>query len=154
MYCQDSVLHEEITAFLESCRTLIIATLATDADFPDASYAPYVAHEGDFFVLISQLAAHTRNLLAKPACHVLFIADEHGSTNLFARKRMSFRCQAREMPREHPDAEAIINQMQKRFGPIVGMIRGLGDFRLIQLEPDQGLFVKGFGQAFKTIASK
>lgn len=58
------------------------------------------------------------------------------------------------MPREHPDAEAIINQMQKRFGPIVGMIRGLGDFRLIQLEPDQGLFVKGFGQAFKTIASK
>ena len=154
MFSEDTALHEEITAFLANCRTLVLATSAIDADFPDASYAPYVTHQGDFFILISQLATHTRNLLAKPACHVLFIADEQGTANIFARKRVSFRCQASEMPREHLEAEPIIDQMQDRFGPIVGMIRGLGDFRLIQLKPDQGLFVKGFGQAFKTVASK
>lgn len=153
MFSQDRLLHDEMELFLKDCRTLILATSAVDADFPDASYAPYVSSRGRFYILVSELAAHTRNLLAKASCHVLFIADENGSVNLFARKRLSFRCQAHVMSREHPEAESMIDLMQARFGPIVGMIRGLGDFRLIQLVPSEGLFVRGFGQAIKTVAS-
>jgi len=38
--------------------------------------------------------------------------------------------------------------MEARFGNVVGLLRGLGDFVMFRLVPQSGRFVMGFGQAF------
>jgi heme iron utilization protein len=148
MYSNDQALHQEIQEHLVKVKTLVIATRDAKSHDPDASYAPYVEHEGRFYILISTLAAHTRNLLAYDRCHVLFIADEQNSPNLFARKRVSFRCTSEAIDRSQSHGVKVIALLRDRLGPVVDMLASLGDFHLIQLTPESGTYVKGFGQAF------
>ena len=42
----------------------------------------------------------------------------------------------------------LLDRMQARFGEVMGVLRGLGDFVLFRLKPQTGRFVMGFGQAF------
>ncbi len=39
--------------------------------------------------------------------------------------------------------------MKQRFGDIIDGLSSLEDFKMFRLKPIQGLFVKGFGQAFQ-----
>jgi putative heme iron utilization protein len=78
----------------------------------------------------------------------MFLADERESVNPFARKRVSYQCVATEVLREEEGASQILDAMTDKFGPTIVMLRQLPDFRLIELYPQEGLFVRGFGQAF------
>lgn len=42
-----------------------------------------------------------------------------------------------------------VEGLRGRFGDIIDGLSGLEDFVLFRLAPTQGLFVKGFGQAFQ-----
>jgi putative heme iron utilization protein len=136
----------ELREFVGRSKTVILGTLSSQGQ-PNASYAPFVESNGDFFILISQLAKHTANILATARCHVMFIADEKESVNVFARKRLSYDCDVHEMPRQTPESQALIDAMKERFGPTIDMLASLPDFRLIRLHPTTGVWVRGFAQA-------
>jgi hypothetical protein len=140
-------LNDEVRRMRESKRTLILGTVSSDG-WPDASYAPYVESEGAFFVFVSRLAKHTGNLLESQRCHVLFIEDEQETTNLFARRRLSYHCQVSDLDRDSPEGIARLEEFLSEFGPVVNMLRSLPDFHLLKLQPIRGSFVRGFGQAF------
>jgi hypothetical protein len=43
----------------------------------------------------------------------------------------------------------VMSHFKRKFGKVFDMIRPLPDFGLFRLIPDDGLYVRGFGQAFE-----
>ena len=143
----DAVVREAV-AFQSSFRSLVMAT--TDgAGHPHVSYAVYAtdAH-GVFYVYISALAAHTRNLMERPLASIMFIEDESQAANPFARKRLTIDCRAELIPRDSPCGYEVLDWFAQRHGPIVAVLRELPDFQLYRLVPARAVYVRGFGQAF------
>ena len=86
--------NENLTCMAADCRkliaskmTLLLSTASTES-VPEISYAPYVQDRaGDFYIYVSELAAHTANLITNRQASILFIHPESESANLFARER-------------------------------------------------------------------
>lgn len=145
-------LSEECRQLMGGSRTLILATTSEDG-MPDASVVPYLMSGGGFVIFVSELAKHTANLLRKGSlgkvrCSVLFLEDERQATNVFARKRLVIACDVWKLERSELDSGRLLEGMEAKFGPVVGMLRQLPDFHLLRLEPVSCNYVRGFGQAF------
>ncbi|TKE96185.1 heme utilization protein HutZ [Vibrio kanaloae] len=138
----------EIKEFRQERRTLQLATVDEEGR-PNVSYAPFVQNQEGYFVLISDIARHARNLKANPQVSLMMIEDEEGSKQLYARKRLTFDAQASVVERETDLWTQVIGQMQERFGEIIDGLSQLQDFSLFTLKAENGLFVKGFGQAYQ-----
>jgi heme iron utilization protein len=133
---------------LANQQTLLLSTASTTG-LPDMSYAPFVRDEsGCFYILISDLAAHTGNLMANPHASVMFIRPESESNNLFARERVIFDCTATEIDRRNDCYSTQLMALQQQFGDIVEVLGSLSDFHLFALTPVNGRYVAGFGQAY------
>lgn len=148
----DSVQHTKRTkalrALLASQQTLLLST-ASITGVPDLGYAPYVRDEsGCFYVFISELAAHTENLLNNPRASVMFVRPESEANNLFARERAIFDCLVKEIDLSDDCYSTQLTALQNKFGEIVGVLRSLSDFHLFALAPESGRYVAGFGQAY------
>ncbi|MGD1901372.1 MAG: HugZ family protein [Geitlerinemataceae cyanobacterium] len=134
--------------FLDGISSLMLATCDASGQ-PNASYAPFVADdERNFYVYISGLSTHTKNIAETGKVSVMAIEDEATTQQIFARGRLSFECSAAELERETEEWEAIADRFHKRFGKIIDVFRPLPDFRIIKLEPSAGRFVIGFGAAY------
>ncbi|PCD89364.1 Pyridoxamine 5'-phosphate oxidase [Vibrio mediterranei] len=138
----------EIKEFRQERKTIQLATVDEEGR-PNVSYAPYVQNQDGYFVLISQIARHARNLEKNPDVSLMMIEDESDSKQLFARKRLTFDAVASIVERDTEQWQAVIAQMQDRFGEIIDGLSQLQDFILFNLKAEQGLFVKGFGQAYQ-----
>ncbi|MFO6425268.1 heme utilization protein HutZ [Motilimonas sp. KMU-193] len=138
----------EIAEFRQQCQTLQLATV-DELGQPNVSYAPFVMHDKAYYILISQIARHARNLLAQPKVSLMLIEDEAEAKSIFARKRLTFDASVQVVERDTEQWQQVIALLTERFGEIVTGLSGLEDFVLFQLTPQQGLFVKGFGQAFQ-----
>mgnify|MGYP001829130935 CR=1 FL=1 len=129
--------------------SLMLATLGADGS-PHASYAPFIRDaDGAFYIFVSDLSEHTGNLKRCPDVSILLIEDEQDARDPFARRRLSLRVRAAVVPRDDPEWVRLADAFQQRFGRIIEVFRGLGDFRLVQLRPTGGSFVIGFGRAFE-----
>ncbi|EGQ9974147.1 heme utilization protein HutZ [Vibrio vulnificus] len=141
-------LEPEIKEFRQERQTLQLATVDADGR-PNVSYAPFVQNQEGYFVLISKIARHARNLLENPQVSLMMIEDEEGAKQLFARKRLTFDAVASVIERDTQLWHQVITQMEERFGEIVSGLSQLEDFVLFNLKVERGLFVKGFGQAYQ-----
>lgn len=140
---------EEAMAFLASLKTLQMAT-ASAAGEPEASYAPFVrTGDGAFYVCVSDLSRHTGHLVATGRASVLIVEDESRAAQLFARRRLAFQCRAEPVERGAARWHGIMDLFERKFGEVAGLIRPLADFRTFALVPRRGVFVKGFGQAYR-----
>jgi len=133
-------------------QTLLLASRSPDGN-ADISYAPYVRDEDSFFVFVSELAKHTKNLLTHPHASVLFIEPETAAKNLFARQRLTLECRVREIGKSDTMYAQQLNALAQKFGEIVGVLRTLPDFHLLALTPIRGQFVAGFGKTFEVDAT-
>ncbi len=133
--------------------TLQLATVGGDG-LPHASYAPFVPGGNDFFVYVSELSEHTRNLLDTARASVLVIEDEGEAENPFARRRLVFDCRATTIARDTPLWNETLDRFEQRFGDIVQTLRGLRDFVLFRLHAESGVYVRGFGQAYRLEGEK
>ncbi|MEN9422729.1 MAG: tRNA ((37)-N6)-methyltransferase TrmO [Pseudomonadota bacterium] len=139
---------ETLGQLLESAKTLQLATLDAGGE-ASISYAPFVRDDaGNFYIFVSGLASHTQEILHHPQVAVLLITDEQDARQIFARTRATYRCVAEVVAREEAAYPLMLDKMEARFGNVVGLLRGLGDFVLFRLQPQSGRFVMGFGQAF------
>lgn len=127
-----------------------IATL-DDTGLPHASYSPFVRLQSDYYLYLSRLAAHTRNLLANPAIGLLLVEDEGGAGNIFARKRITLQGRAQRVAREETEFATALSEFRRRFGKVMELIEPLPDFYLFRVTPDSGRFVRGFGQAYELV---
>ncbi|NDJ25243.1 HugZ family protein [Nostoc sp. B(2019)] len=138
----------EYEKFTEEFQSVIISTVSAQG-IPNSSYAPYMMDDAkNIYIYVSGLASHTKNIYVNPHVSVLFIEDEAQTNQIFARRRLSFDCTAALIERETDKWNEIVEQFQERFGQIIEVLRGLGDFRIFQLTPSEGRFVIGFGAAY------
>lgn len=141
-------LQQEAASFRDGFLTVLLATVSPQGQ-PDASYAPCVVDDTQaVYVFISELAQHTKNLLAVPQASLLFIADETGSKNIFARRRLSLNCTAEVLPRDHSQWNHLLAQFEDKFGNTINLLKTLPDFHLIRFSAGQGNYVRGFAQAY------
>lgn len=139
----------EAARFRAGFRTAVLATVGADGE-PEASYAPYIADaDGRFFICVSGLARHTRNLAQTARADLLFIQDEAAAANPFARVRLSYACRAEPVARESAEWSGVMDRFEREFGNIVAVLRALPDFRVFRLAPQTGRYVRGFGQAYR-----
>ncbi len=133
---------------IQDMHSLHLATVGADS-IPHCGYTPYLFREPcSFYIFVSQLATHTRHLLANSTAAMMVIADEQSTSQIFARVRVHYECIAQRIPSDHPDYEPVLNDYQQRHGETVGLLRQLPDFVLFHLRPKNGQFVMGFGQAY------
>ena len=135
-------------SLIEEMRSLQLSTVGEDGA-PHCGYTPYLYRAPcSFYIFVSQLAAHTRNLLANKTCAIMIIADEHSSSEIFARTRANYLCETKRIAPDSPDYTLVLDDYQQRHGKTAGLLRQLPDFVLFQLHPMSGQFVMGFGQAY------
>ncbi|CAM4342043.1 heme utilization protein HutZ [Vibrio agarivorans] len=137
----------EMQEFRDTCQTLQLATIDKEQR-PTASYVPFAFTEAGFFILISDIAAHGQNLKANNNLSIMLIEDEAKAKHIFARRRLSFEAQAKQVERDTEMWAQGVDALQIKFGEIIENLSNLGDFRLYQIQPEKGRYVKGFGQAF------
>ena len=139
----------EVESFLETFQTLIMASLTPQGE-AHASTAPYVRIGNDFYILISTVAQHGRNLLSHPNVSLLFVEDESQCVQPFARKRVTIEAVASEVARDVTTYAMVIDRFCAHFEPeLVLSLTQMGDFHLFKLSPKSGSVVMGFGKAYR-----
>jgi len=133
---------------IQSQQTLLLSTVSEQGE-PESSYAPYVRdQQGVFYIFVSELATHTKNMLLNSRASILFIRPEKETQNLFARERVVFNCTISEIQQDDQRHDNHLQKMEDKFGETVGLLRSLNDFHLLALVPVSGRYIAGFGQAF------
>ncbi len=119
---------------------------------PLASYAPFYfdpAEQGALYIYISELAAHTSNLLVQPNASVLLIEDEATCSNPFKRQRLNCHVMASEISRNSEQWQQHTANLQQKLGATMQVLKSLSDFRLFKLTPEEGTLICGFGKAYR-----
>ena len=144
----------ELEQLLADCQQLqqsfstILLSSVNQQGQPLVSYAPYIEFSGSFYIFVSTLSEHTNNMLANPVASAMFIEDEHSAKNLYARKRAVLQVNVHQIDLDSKIAQPVFEQMRQELGNTIELLRSLADFKLLELRPQQGRFVVGFGKAY------
>ncbi len=139
---------ENYQVLIQQQQTLLLSTV-TSQGIPEASYAPYVRDKkGVFYIYVSELAAHTKNMLLNKRVSILFIQAEKETKNFFARERVVFDCSINEVQLQDEIYQQQLAKMQEKFGETVALLTSLPDFHLLALTAINGKYVAGFGKAY------
>ena len=131
------------------------ACIASNADGePEASYAPFIWMNDTLYLLISELASHTKNLRCSRPCSLLLLEEAPTSLSLekydpFARTRMTLEAEATFIARDTGTWEQAIDAFSQRHGETAQLLSGLPDFNLVALSIISGSLIEGFGKAFE-----
>lgn len=136
----------KVKELVASVKSVVLATIDKEG-VPTSSYAPYVQDGKDFYILVSFMAKHTKNLLNGYAS-VMFIEDELATKQVYARERLTVETNTSEVERDSDLWVKIIAALKERHGKVVDIISEMKDFILVKLEPTKGSYVNGFGSAY------
>ena len=134
--------------FISNFKTLVIGSIKKD-NTPFTSYAPFVYDSNKFYIYISIIATHTKNIQRDNNVSLFFIEDESKSTNLFARKRISLQAESTKIKRDSNRFEELFELYNEKFdSEMVNMLKNMTDFNLFELEVKSGEATFGFGEAY------
>ena len=134
--------------FIANIQTTILGTLDKN-NHPFSSYAPYVYDNNRFYVYISDIATHAKNIQKTPQASLFFIEDECKSENLFARKRISLQCDSVKIARSSERFEEVLDLFAKKFDTkMVTTLKQMSDFNLYEFKVGYGEATFGFGKAY------
>jgi putative heme iron utilization protein len=139
---------DRLTAFVDAQSSLVLAVASMDEGVPVIGTLPFAMRDGAFWVLASELAAHTRPLLAWREARIALLADQSASRNPFARERAQWAARVESVGRDEERFASITTALRKRHGKTVDLLCQLGDFHLLGFHPAAGSYVNGFGSAF------
>lgn len=108
--------------------------------------SPVPGQEG-FLIHVSQLAAHTRDMMKSADVSLLIMEPEDGAGSVLATPRVAIACTAYRVERDSTEWE---NQARAYLDAIPDALPLLdfGDFHFFLLDPQSARFVAGFAQAF------
>lgn len=145
---QNQAIEAGLHELVESIRSAVLAT-TNAAGQSEVSYASFVVDEnGNFYIFISEAASHTKNLMNNPALSLMLIEDESATKEIYARRRLTLKCEATFIPRDDADFEVRIAQLTERHGSIVNTLLKMSDFHLVRLTPVSGRLILGFAKAY------
>lgn len=140
--------HKEVVEFITPFRMLMLATVGTNGR-PYASTAPFIRKEDRFYVFVSTVAQHGRNLLHTEHASILFAADEGDTVQPFARKRLTAEVSVQEIIRDTRLFQEILALFSDTFDrELIEQLEKMRDFHLFELMPESASMVIGFGKAY------
>ena len=137
----------KVKELVKSMQSLILATVDAEGN-PVSSYAPFVLIDGSFYIYVSYMAKHTKNLQDRKKASVMFIEDETTGKQIYARTRLTMNSEANLIEKENPLFAQAIDGLKERHGKVVDVLAEMTDFVLIELKPQRGAYVNGFGSAY------
>jgi len=133
---------------IDSLQSMIISSVDAEG-LAHTSYAPFIQKDQIFYISISAMSSHTQNLLQYDKTSILFIEDESKSTNIFARKRISFIVKIEPIKRNSIIFNGAMTLFEDKFGELANIYKSMPDFQLFALTPLSGRAIFGFGQAYE-----
>lgn len=137
----------KVKELIERTKSVILATIDAEG-FPNSSYAPFVHVDKTFYILVSFMAKHTKNLADGRKTSVMLIEDESATKQIYARERLTFEASTSEIERDSETWNDVVAKLKEANGKVVDMISEMKDFILIGLHPIKGSYVNGFGSAY------
>ena len=139
---------KEKEKLINKMNSLILGTIDSN-NIPNSSYAPFgVDKNNNFYIFISELSKHTKNIITNQEVSMMIIEDESSCQTIFARKRFTITGRASKIPRESNEWVEKINILERKFDDTFSYLKNMKDFHLFQIIPKKGLLVYGFGKAF------
>ena len=139
---------DRLARFLNEQTSLVLAVTPLDDAAPIIGTLPFAWRDDAFWVLASELASHTRPLLAGHEASVALLANQSSTRNPFARERAQWTASVEAVGRDDARFPSITASLRERHGKTVDLLCGLGDFHLLGFRPGVGSYVNGFGSAF------
>lgn len=143
----DAKLVGQLAQLIRSNRQASLATLHNGSPFvsmvlvaPSADFCTYYMH-------ISRLAQHTRDIDADPRVGIMFMEKDTGIADPQQLARVSLIGRAFELSTGDTDYAHACNLYLERY-PASATYFTLADFRLFRIKVDSGRFVAGFAKAF------
>ncbi len=143
-------IQDEIKKLPLEFKSVVLATLSKNGEVI-SSYAPVIHYKGKFFIYISHTGPHYDAIKSNPNnIDMMFVEDESKAKNILARKRLRYHAKARFVERDSKEFNAVYDQFiaQNGEGGGIKIIRTKKDFHMIELIPNNGRFIKAFGQIF------
>lgn len=135
--------------FTDLVESLMLSTVDSEGN-PNVSYTPFVIDtDKSIYIFVSGMSVHTKNLHGNGKASVMFVEDEKDTKQIFARRRLTYDCNASLIEKDNPQWNLVVDKFAERFGGIIDALGSLPDFRIFQLIPYKGLFVIGFGAAYR-----
>lgn len=143
----DTESQQLLAKLIRTQRTAALGTLREGAPF--VSLVLFAAAEdfSVFYLHISSLARHTRDLQTDPRVSLMIAETDDGLRDPQTLARLSLEGEAVEVPREDPEAQALQDLYLARHPQSVFNF-SLGDFALYRITPRRGRYVAGFGKIF------
>lgn len=129
-------------------RWAALATLADDGA-PSVSFVAYVPEPdfAGFLIHVSRLAAHTRNLLARPRIALGVSAPDSGEGDPQLLPRLSIHGAVSIIARGTTEYDSARTLYLSRL-PQAEQLFGFDDFVLLRLQPTEVRYVGGFARAY------
>jgi putative heme iron utilization protein len=128
-------------------KSVILGTVDADGN-PLASYAPFARIGNKFYILVSFMARHTKNLRDQKKASVMFIEDESATKQIYARDRLTIEAATLQIERDTPEWNLAAEKLKEVHGKVLDLLTGMDDFIMIGLSPLKGSYVNGFGSAY------
>jgi putative heme iron utilization protein len=144
----------ELRRLLAGQRVAALGTLDDDG-LPLVTMVPFAIEPqtGQLVVHVSGLAAHSANLLLRPAVSLLVMQAEQPGQPVHALPRVSLRGQARVLPADTPPWLDARRAYLARF-PEAEPMTQLGDFRFFVVAVSAARQIAGFGAARSVTADE
>ncbi|RKE82590.1 HugZ family protein [Chryseobacterium sp. AG363] len=136
-----------VQELINASKSVILATVDAEGN-PNSSYAPFVQVDQTFYILVSFMAKHTKNLADGRKTSIMFIEDESATKQIYARERLTIDATTSQIERDSEVWNAVVAKLRETHGKVVEVISEMGDFILIALQPVKGSYVNGFGSAY------
>ncbi|KXH85168.1 pyridoxamine 5'-phosphate oxidase family protein [Chryseobacterium kwangjuense] len=137
----------KVKELIERTQSIILATRDAEGN-PNSSYAPFVQLDNTFYILVSFMAKHTKNLADGRKASVMFIEDESATKQIYARERLTIDTTPSQIERDSETWNNVVAKLKETHGKVVDVIADMQDFILIALQPVRGSYVNGFGSAY------
>lgn len=137
----------KVQELINASKSVILATVDAEGN-PNSSYAPFVQVDQTFYILVSFMAKHTKNLAAGRKTSIMFIEDESATKQIYARERLTLEAATSQIERDSEVWNTVVGKLRETHGKVVEVISEMGDFILIALQPLKGSYVNGFGSAY------
>ncbi|WLD23047.1 pyridoxamine 5'-phosphate oxidase family protein [Flavobacterium dauae] len=137
----------KVKELVTNSKSVILGTIDAEGN-PNSSYAPFVNIDNKFYILVSFMARHTKNLRDQKKASMMFIADESNSKQIYARERLTFDVTTTQIERDSDQWNTVVEKLKETHGKVVEVIVPMEDFILIALNPVKGSYVNGFGSAY------
>ena len=143
-----------ITKLYSDVKSLSLATMF-DENSPLVSYTPFASSKSydKLWILVSDLAVHSKNLKKYPTCSVLIMRDETESPQIYLRERVQLEMTSSMIERSSAEWRTGCDALRERHGDLLNTLEQLTDFHLFTLRPAAGRYVVGFGKAFELVAN-